>query len=281
MADIDYIIRPDIQPMCPNAFLDAAMPLGVGPTTIGIFRMQHVGALPGTSDIVLGSAVMIQDEICRLDAFTDSSITVSRGCADTIPQEHSNGAMVWFFGDWTGTDQVEYLSGEVIGVKPLPTTVGGNTVPVAGIPPQRLIFNSRQARPYAPGKLECGGTPWYESHDITLAATPLDVSWTHRDRITQADVLVSHTEPSVGPEAGVTYRIDVFNASDTLLNTYDAASGTTWSYSLIDAQTDFGITAGLGPPFIEGYFTMTAVRDGLDSWQVYKAPFRVSNEITP
>lgn len=281
MADIDYTVRPDVQPMCPNAFLSAAMPTEVGPTTIGIFRMQHVGSVPGTSDLTVGMAVMIQDEIFRLDAFTDSSVTLSRGCADTIPQDHTNGAMLWFFGDWTGSDQVEYLSGEVIGIKPLPVTVGGNTVPLAGIPPQRLIFNSRQARPYAPGKLECDGTPWFDEHEISLATTPLDVTWTHRDRITQADVLVSHPEASVGPETDVSYTIKVYNASDTLLNTFDSLTGTTWSYSLVDAQADFGITAGLGPPFIEGYFTVAAVRDGLESWQVYKAPIRVSNEITP
>ena len=193
MADLDYTTNTLINPMCPNAFLDAAMPLEVGPTTIGIFRMQHVSGGVDNPDLRVGMAVMCQDEIMRLDAFSDSSVTLSRGCADTIPQAHTDGAMLWFFGDWTGSDKIERLAGTTIGIKPLPLTTGGNTVPLAGVPPTSLVFNSRMIRPYAPGNVQCEGEPWFNDRALDLASTPLAFTWNHRDRVGQHDLLVGHT----------------------------------------------------------------------------------------
>lgn len=277
MAEADYTIRSGSSPMCPNAFLFGEV--SELQTTIPIEKLQHVSEV--TADIRSGMAIMVQDEIMRLESFTPTSITVSRGCADTIPQKHDDGAIVWFFDGWTGTDNKEYLANETIGVKALPSTVGGNTLPVTSVPPTRLIFNQRFYRPYPPGKLEVNTQPWFNMSTLNLASGDLNFTWVHRDRVTQNDALVSHTEASVGPEVGVTYTVRVYNTSDTLKATYDSLSGTSWAYTLLQAQSDFGITAGAGPAFIEGYVTVTASRSGLESWQLYKAPIRVSNEVTP
>lgn len=281
MAASDYNIRATINAMCPSAHLGAAMPLEVGPTTIAIEGMQHVSNTVDAPDLVVGMGVMIEDEIFRLEAFSPTSITLARGCADTIPQAHDDGALVWFFQNWTGTDGQEYLDGEIIGVKALPTTVGSNTVPVEGVPPNVITFNSRQIRPYAPGNVKLNGSPWFNTATLDLASTPLAVTWAHRDRVGQHDILVSHPEASTGPEAGTTYSLRVYNTSGTLKREVLDIAGTSWDYALVDAQADFGITAGTGPAFIDAYLTLETVRDGRLSWQSYRAPFKISNEITP
>ena len=277
MAASDYTIRSSAQAITPNAYLDGAVT--ELQTVIPIENLQHVSEV--TQDIREGMAIMIEQEIMRLESFTATSITVSRGCADTIPQPHVDSALVWFFDGWMGTDDREYLANETIGVKTLPYTVGGNIVAIAAVPPTRLTFNQRFARPYAPGNVKVNGTPWFNMSTLDLASGGLEFTWNHRDRITQNDSLVSHTEASVGPEVGVTYTARVYSTSGTLKATYDSLAGPSWTYTLLQAQSDFGITAGAGPSFIEGYVTLTASRSGLESWQLYKAPIRVSNEVTP
>jgi hypothetical protein len=281
MAAIDYNIRSVLNQMCPNAMLEGVMALAGGPTATAIFRMQHVSNMVSNPDVRIGQGVMIQDEIMRIEAFTDTSLILARGCADTIPQAHTDGAMIWFFDGWMGTDNQEYISGETIGVKALPTTVGGTSVPVDGVPPTQLIFNSRQVRPYAPGNMKANGDIWTTSHDITLAAPTLTLTWAHRDRKTQHDILVAHHEAGTGLEAGSSYTIRALSTTGTERAAYTGVTDETWAYTLAQAQTDYGITPGTGPAFVEGIIELKTVRDGFDSWSIYRIPFRVSNEVTP
>lgn len=280
MAALDYTIRGAINPMCPNAFLEGAMPLSADPISVSIFRMQHITRdLATTPDVRIGQGVMIQDEILKVLAFSDTALILARGCADTIPQEHTDGAMVWFFDGYTGTDQQEYTDGQIIGVKPLPTTLGGSSVAISGVPPTQLIFNSRQIRPYAPGKLRCDGQPWYTQATVDNANPALDFTWEHRNRISQHDVLVSHDEAGAALETDASYTIRVLSSTGTERAVYDSITDNNWSYTLTQAQTDYGITPGTGPAYIDGIIEIKTVRDGHDSWMLYQTPIRISSEI--
>jgi hypothetical protein len=90
-----------------------------------------------------------------------------------------------------------------------------------------------------------------------------DLTWTHRDRLLQADVLVSHTEASVGPEAGTTYTARVFGSDGvTLLREEDLIAGTTWQYDAT-MQTADGSPGGV-------WMELESERDGLASYQAYR-----------
>lgn len=281
MAAEDYTVRDGLFPMTPQAYITADMPQEAGNTVVPISAVQHVNEVDD-DEVFVGMACLMNEEILRLVAITETTATFARGCADTIPQFHKANSIVWFMDGWAGSDEREYLQGEVIGVKALPRTAGAVQVPIQGVPPNVLEFKGRQFRPYPPAGVLANGTHWGDTHIIGKTGAgidPLVLTWTHRDRITQHDRLVDHLEASIGPETGVTYTIQAYNASNTLRKEVTGITGDTWSYALADAQADYGITAGTGPASIPGYILLKAVRDGVDSWQIYRIPISITNEL--
>lgn len=226
----------------------------------------------GPNDRYVGMAVLIDDEIVRLESFSNSSITVARGCADTVPALHFSGAEIWFFEDTLSSDGVDYVSGSTVGVKVLPATTSA-TMPIEYSPPQSLTFSSRFARPYPPGNLQIDGQPWCTAGlSLTTANPTLSFTWAHRNRVTQQDVLVSHTEASVTPEAGTTYTIEVRRASNaTLLRTVTGISGSSWDYTRSMANVDLPGETGN----VDVWVDLFSMRDGFASLQKYRATLTV------
>ncbi len=212
--------------------------------TFTLTNLKSVG--PG--DRFVGMAVLIDDEIVRLDGIGTNTISVSRGCADTVPAEHAAGADVWFFETAASSNNVEYVASGDIAVKILPATTSA-TMPIEYSPPIALEFNSRFIRPYPPADFKVDGSPWY-TEGITLndLNTALSFTWVHRNRVVQQDVLIGHSESSVSPEAGTTYTARIYLASDdSLLRTVTGITGTSWNYTATMADDDIALI----PPVLE------------------------------
>lgn len=256
MAASDYEILGS-GPMCPVAYL--VTPIGPGDTSIEVASFQEIAGVE--DDLMVGMAVLIDDEILRLESVTLPVLTVSRGCADTIPQAHSADALAWFFDNDTGTDEREYTAASTIGVKLLPFT-NSQTVPVASAPPHALTFNWRFIRPYPPAQFQCQGEPWHaQTFQITSVNLGATFTWVERNRVVQADQLIAHDEAQVDPEVGTTYTARVYDTTDTLKRTVTGIVGTTWTYAHADAFADL--------PGKVGYVTLHAVRDGFESLHAY------------
>lgn len=177
-----------------------------------------------------------------------ATVTIARGVLDTTPHAHAAGARIWFLdaGRFTGEDQ--YLDGETLEVRCTPTTSRG-TLGVAAAPTDAIVFASRQARPYPPGNVTIEGV----AYPVTVTA-PFTVAWAHRDRLQQTAYLVEQSEASIGPEAGVTYALYVYNDDDdTLL--YSTAG-------LTGVSHDPPVSA-LANLRVE----LAAERNGIESWQ--------------
>lgn len=264
MAATDYTQTGD-SPACPvGTLLTAITPLQAE------FALDDFYEVAGFSagDLVVGMAVLIDDEVCRLDDFAFPFITVSRGCADTVPAAHAPGAVVWFFSENAGSDNIEYLAGETIAVKASPYTTTGETVPVEYTPALEVTFNSRFARPYPPADFKCQGSSWSEGVKFASAEdTGFLFTWAHRDRLLQRDQLLGHTEASIGPEVGTTYSAEVYNGSNALVNTFLGITGTSWEYPIADALADL--------PGLLGYVIFYSERDGLESLQSYRTDIEI------
>lgn len=88
---------------------------------------------------------------------------------------------------------------------------------------QSVTFDSRAARPYPPGDVKLNGQRYPQ--EIT---GDLEITWAHRDRLLQADNLIDTLQPSVGPEPGTTYAVELYDvASSTLLHSETGISTTT------------------------------------------------------
>ena len=81
-------------------------------------------AASGLELVEVGSWALWDDEIVRVDAIDQDALTVTlgRGCADTVPWQHAAGSRIWFCGDWAATDGAQYLDGDTVNAKLLTRT---------------------------------------------------------------------------------------------------------------------------------------------------------------
>lgn len=242
--------------------------------------------------VYVGMSMLIGDglnnEIVRVDGIdrVQKTITIARGCWDTIPQRHFGGDLIWAIEDNGGSDYVKYVSGENVEMKILPWTLRGGRFPENLAPIDELLFKHRFFRPYAPGlvrvlTLAIGvQQPWYMPFDLRADATTDEVpdfariTWTHRDRPVQQDKLVDHMQGNIGPEPGSTYRVQVFNAVGALVRTETGINGTEFIYTYQMAADDTQVEAG-APESTSGTLILDTQRDGVASWMQYRMGFTV------
>jgi hypothetical protein len=92
----------------------------------------------------------------------------------------------------------------------------------------------------------------------------LTVSWSHRDRQLQtAGTLQDTTETDIGPEAGTTYTLRIYDEDDTLIRTYSGITGTSQTYPTATEESDSSHGRLNGSLRIE----LESVRDSLTSHQ--------------
>lgn len=219
--------------------------------------------LSGASDLDLvevGSAALWGDEICRVDALDRGALTVTlaRGCGDTVPQEHAAAERLWFYDAWSSSDRRDYAAGEEVLAK-LRTRTSSQLLDAALAPTLTLTMGQRFARPYPPGRLRITDDFFSDVAYPSSAIGELAVTWVHRDRLLQADTLVEEGAASIGPEDGTTYTVRYY-LDDALDDEEPGITGT--------ASTPL-ILSGDGVVRVE----VIAVRDGLDSWQAATAEF--------
>lgn len=181
------------------------------------------------TEFSLGMVAMVGEEqiaIMLLDPVTGEAV-IKRGVADTIPSSHNADDPVWLVDEDISSDYREYAAGETVFAKPLPRTSVA-VLPLADAADLEIVVDQRVFRPYPPGDVKVDGQSIYALSG--LYPEPV-LTWAHRDRIIQADQVVGHAEGSVGPEAGVTYKVTVF-AEDgvTILSEHDGIAGDTWTY---------------------------------------------------
>ena len=178
--------------------------------------------------VQVGTHCQIDGELVRVDSIDlgTSTITVGRGVLDTTPRPHLTGARLYFWDVYSSADPTEYVEGETLEVKITPATNEG-PLELGGAPVDTLTFNARAFRPYPPGNFKINGVAYPAS------TTGVDVvfSWSHRDRRQQTSgSLFDTTHGDIGPEAGTTYNLRVYNDSDTLIENQTGLTGTSYTW---------------------------------------------------
>ncbi|HFF9504115.1 TPA: hypothetical protein ACGE99_003791 [Serratia marcescens] len=173
--------------------------------------LAAVGALNSTLRVVMpfppavGDGALLGNEIVRVDQVNVAAgtLTVGRACADTLPTEHAAGTPIRFYRDAIESDGQEYLGGENVDVRLL-TRTGTETLAASLAPVGSITMAQRQYRPYLPGNIRVNGVPYPAE---VAPATGYTLTFTHRDRVLQADRLIDCTEASIGPEPGAQYTV--------------------------------------------------------------------------
>lgn len=161
-------------------------------------------------DVEIGTAAIINDEIVRIDQInlSNSTITVGRGCADTVPHKHAAGSRIWFYDGFETSDTTEYNPNLIIETKLVSNTYIGQ-LELSDAPTEVFTIKGRQGRPYAPGNLKING----KAYPTAINTNNITISWSHRDRLLQADQLIDTTIGDITPEANTTYSLTFYTGA--------------------------------------------------------------------
>jgi hypothetical protein len=223
-------------------------------------------SMGGISADNVGEALLLGNEIVRLDGVDEGTLTltVARGCADTIPAAHAAGGVVWTQDDDLTTDFREYASGEVVETKVLTRTTS-DLLAEADAATDSVTLASRHYKPFPPGNVTVDGQSIYAA---TGEHPEPVIAWTDRDRVTQEDTLIEHGAGSVGPEPGTTYTIRVKTPDGATTLRTDTAAVSPWTYDAAMQTADAVTTSTV---LVE----LESVRDGVTSWQMYSFVIRL------
>lgn len=199
-----------------------------------------------------------ENEIVRVDAFDPDTgaVTIARGCLDTVPVAHAAGTLFLFAEKAATSDPTQYVTGEVVWSKALPRTPTA-LLPLSSATQNTYTMKGRFNKPWAPGLFKINSAS-YQS----VTVNGLSLSWTHRDRTQQVVTPIYSTiDGDIGPEAGVTYRVDIY-ASDgtTLMKSVSSISPNNWSWGSTEAAENVNSLS-------RNRIKVTAVRGGIDSHQ--------------
>lgn len=193
--------------------------------------------------VTLGTWALWDTEIVRVEALDTGAgtLTLARGCIDTVPVQHLAASRIYFAGEWYATDGREYAAVEAVTAKLLVSS-GSAEQTLDDAPLLSLTLDDRPDRPYPPGQVKINGSPY---PDYIVGAHVM--AWAHRDRLLQADQTIDTTQGNIGPEAGTTYTRRLYGEADTLLRTETGLSVLTSTWTT--EEDDSGVTIpGSAPP---------------------------------
>lgn len=236
---------------CPTAILTAAVSSNTTTFPIGTGVDLDV--------VQVGTYALIDSELVRIDAVSDTSLTVGRGVLDTVAKPHAVGARLFFADAFFESDAVEYATGENADIRILPST-GLGTLALASAPTQSVTMVARQHKPYPPGQFRINSQAY---PDAVRGDQNITVGWTHRDRLQQTATLVDETAGSIGPEAGTTYTCRLLMAGGSVLVTHSGLTGTGDTFTLAEMGANYGRLR----------IQLWSVRDGVQSLQMHDWEF--------
>jgi len=209
-------------PFAPAGQLVAQIAPGASSCTITTLR---AGSL-----VEAGTYAQIGAEIIRVDSFNadTGALSMGRGVCGTVAATHAAGAWVVFLDGYLAAEGIERIAGQSIDVRLLPRT-GLGQLSEAGAPTDAFEIQGDAGKPFPPGRVRING----QAYPATVTALPLVISWAHRNRLQQN--LEGDETGNIGPEAGVSYRLELRHATTDALLESHTGTGTSYTSALTAA----------------------------------------------
>ncbi|KGH48990.1 hypothetical protein GS19_15550 [Acinetobacter idrijaensis] len=199
--------------------------------------------------------IQVNNEIMAFVGFdaVTSVITVKRGCFDTVPQQHAASSKVFGWDNYSGIDDLEYLSGENVSLKAL-TLTGSDVLELSEATTHSLTLSNRAIRPYPPANVKINGEYWPEEIE-----TDLIVTWVDRNRIQQTGgEILGWFEGGVTVEPEVEYIVELYDANFVLISSINVGYA---NVAIIDYSSVTTPTCKI---------KLYAVREGYVSYQSFE-----------
>lgn len=230
-----------------------------------------------TSEIQVGGYAYIDDEVVRIDDVDPIllTITVGRGCFDTVPVAHTAGAVIYFADGNDAVDPFEFAPGITVDAKAVTqTSIGVLDIDDATEVSRALV--GRQFKPYPPSQVQIHGSidpVAAEFFPVTVIGADVIVTWKHQDRIQQVAAIEDWFNVALGSqETDVTYTIRTYNDdTETLLSTDSGIAGATF-------------TVVTGQPVFAAFnmrVEIDAVRSGEVNFQTFEHIFAYQAALDP
>lgn len=171
-----------------------------------VFTRQTVDVTLGDVDpagIPLDSLVLWDGEITQVAAVAGQTVTLRRGCVDTVPAEHSAGSYLWFYDNQTGDVDRSFVKDETVAVRML-SYAGTVSIDPELETEHPFTITGRIRLPYPPRQVKVAGLPFGEG---TLVTGGDLVTWAASNRLTQGAAIFAHDDVEVAAEPGTTYNL--------------------------------------------------------------------------
>ena len=223
--------------------------------------------------------IQVNDEIMAFVSFdvVTSVITVKRGCFDTVPQKHAAGSKVFGWDNYSGIDDLEYLSGENVSLKAL-TLTGSDVLELSEATAHSLILSSRAIRPYPPANVKVNSE--YYPAEIE---TDLILTWVDRNRLQQTGGgILGWYEGGVTiePDTHTHLILTQLDENDVELATTNANLTGTTSYSMpiSSMQVDARSIRVVLKTIRDGYECLNPFDCTIELSQFFSAPYDLTVE---
>lgn len=160
-----------------------------------------------------------------------------RGMLDTVKARHKAGAIVWFISLGNASTSTNYYygnkSGGVLGGDPSAVALKFGSIGITGAQSVdeasggTLTNAGRAYKPYCPDNIKINGEDSGTTRFIG-ANDNIVVTWEHVNRLTQN--CVGELSPSVTPETGTKYYVNIYDGSGQLRHTSPAQTGTSYTF---------------------------------------------------
>ena len=192
-----------------------------------------------------GAYVLIDDEIMYVYAKDLYTISVYRGMQDTLPEDHADGSIVYFFSidsELSGSQEFRGVDVDSIyDFKLVSEALSGSQNPVDATT-NSLTPENRSIRPYNAGGFvvneygyENDGVLWIGVADGSL------IEWLNRNRLTGWYQEIIQTDSSITVESGVVYAVEIWDDTDTTLKRVEnLINAEEYDYTTTLETTDFG-----------------------------------------
>jgi hypothetical protein len=203
------------------------------------------------------SLIMLGDEIViykSYDAET-KTLTVERGALDTIPQNHIENTVLYFYDDAFSYDPEGYTPPKTVNATVLTTTPSG-IESLETSPKRQVKIESRAIRPYPPANVKFNDGYYPET---IITTNDIVLTWVGRNRL--ANQVVDFYDSSNDAELNTTYSYELIS-EDVIL---DSASGITGN--------TVTILSSVLIPNKSHTLKLWSVRDGYESYYAFNHAF--------
>lgn len=254
----------------PYLEITEALPRAASDITVTYGAAYHADLISVGSYGIIGDEYVV---VLAIDTIAQT-ITLGRAVHDTVPQPHEAGDILWIIDDYGAVDETEWVDGETVSAKILPTTSQG-TLDASQATPMQVEITARAHRPYPPGRLRYDG----DDYPTTQAGGGIALTWAHRDRTQQTADIIPQSAGDIGPEPGTTYHLTILGEDDQVLVDQSGLTGTSYTLTEADELSQYGVPVPVSDEITTGAASqpvrpqarvtirLAAERDGLSSYQ--------------